>query len=103
MTDDRKCEFGDDKCGCLANDWDREACEFYHMPCPAIVQSKQDRLRTTRTAWEKRRDNMMRAAEKRFEKLKPGSETEEKLHEVRANPAKHLRRKGINLGSRSAR
>jgi hypothetical protein len=65
------------------------------MPCPPIVQSKQDRLRVTKQAWDRRRDNMMRAAEKRLDKLKPQSETEEKLREIRHNPMKHLQRKGV--------
>jgi hypothetical protein len=99
MTDDRKCD--QRKCTCT-HFIDRENCPHYHMPCPAVVQSKQDRLRVTRQAWDKKRDKMMREAEKRLDKLKPQSETEDKLREIRHNPIKHLERKGIkNIGRRS--
>lgn len=89
-------------CGCvykpnpwLCPNWGRSS-----LSCPPIVQSKQDRLRVTRSAWDKRRDKMMREAEKRFEKLNPQSETEEKLREIRHNPFKHLERKGVREGVR---
>ena len=67
------------------------------MPCPPIVTSKQDRLRTTKQAWDKRRDKMMREAERRLDKVKADKATEAKLHEVRRDPIKHLRRKGIRI------
>ena len=63
------------------------------LPCPPIVQSKQDRLHMTRQTWEKRRDRMMRAAEKKLGKV--SDENEAKLYETRRNPRKHLRAKGI--------
>ena len=74
----------------MCSNWGRSS-----LPCPPIVQSKQDRLRVTKQAWDKKRDNMMREAEKRLDKLKPQAEAEEKLREIRANPMKHLQRKGI--------
>lgn len=37
---------------------------------------------------------MMREAERRFDKLKPGADQEQKLQEIRANPQKYLRKKG---------
>lgn len=65
------------------------------LPCPPIVQSKQDRLRTTRQTWDKRRDKMMREAEKRIGRVGTDTATEDKLAEIRQNPRKHLRRKGV--------
>lgn len=79
----------------LCPNWGRSS-----LSCPPIVQSKQDRLRLTRSTWDKRRDKMMREAERRFEKLNPQSETEEKLREIRHNPFKHLERKGVREGLR---
>jgi hypothetical protein len=67
------------------------------MPCPPIVQSKQDRLRTTKQTWDKRRDKMMREAERRLDKVKAAKATEEKLYETRRNPTTHLRKKGIRI------
>ena len=64
------------------------------------MTSKQDRLKTTRSAWDKRRDKMMREAEKRFEKLKPQADQEQKLLDIRRNPMKHLERKGVRAGVR---
>ena len=43
----------------LCSNWGRSS-----LPSPPIVTSKQDRLKTTRSAWDKRRDKMMREAEK---------------------------------------
>lgn len=107
MMDDRVCDLKQD-CRCVAPGINggyhfakgRDECPHFHMPCPPIVQSKQDRLRLTRSAWDKRRDKMMREAERRFEKLNPQSETEEKLREIRHNPFKHLERKGVREGLR---
>jgi hypothetical protein len=102
LADDRKCDLKAD-CHCVSRGvgggyhFDKakaEDCDHFHMPCPPIVQSKQDRLRTTRETYDKKRDKMMREAERRFEKLKPQAETEERLREVRADPAKYLRKKG---------
>jgi hypothetical protein len=108
LADDRKCDLKTD-CHCVTRGvgggyhFDPEkadACDHFHMPCPPIVTSKQDRLKTTRSAWDKRRDKMMREAERRFKKLDPKGETEEKLREVRQNPMKHLERKGLRAGVR---
>lgn len=112
MADDRICDLGT-SCRCVTrgarddgfhfDQKKREGCEHFHMPCPAIVQSKQDRLRVTRGAWDKKRDTMMREAEKRLDKLKPQAEIEEKLRETRHNPVKHLERKGVRKMGREAR
>ena len=79
----------------LCSNWGRSS-----LPSPPIVTSKQDRLKTTRSAWDKRRDKMMREAEKRFEKLKPQADQEQKLLDIRRNPMKHLERKGVRAGVR---
>jgi hypothetical protein len=96
MTDDRKCDLRDG-CMCLegpaTTKAERDACPHFHMPCPPIVQSKQDRLRMTKQTWDKRRDRMMRAAEKKLGTV--SDENEAKLHDIRRNPRKHLRSKGI--------
>jgi hypothetical protein len=91
MSDDRKCDLKSD-CRCPVAR--RPGCLHFHMPCPSIVQSKQDRLRVTRSAWDKKRDKMMREAERRLDKLKPQSETEERLRDIRHNPIRHLERTG---------
>jgi len=94
--DKNNCALGS-KCSCARDpkyfncpNWGRSS-----LPCPPVVQSKQDRLRVTKQAWDKKRDKMMREAERRLDKLKPQSETEEKLREIRHNPMKHLQRKGV--------
>lgn len=97
--DDRKCDLRE--CGCAKFDWDKEECPHFHMSCPPIVRSKQDKLGTTRQAFDKRRDRMMREAEKRIErKAGPGGGDpvlESKLYDIRRNPVKHLRKKGIRI------
>ena len=91
MADDRKCDLGT---ACRCRDFAaRDACDHFHMPCPPIVQSKQDRLRMTKQTWDVRRDRMMRAAEKKLGKM--SDENEAKLHDIRRNPRKHLRSKGV--------
>jgi hypothetical protein len=60
------------------------------MPCPSIVQSKQQRLGTTRDAFEKRRDKIVRGIETR----KTDNAVEDKLSEIRRNPRKRLRQRG---------
>lgn len=102
MADDRKCDLGT-ACHCVTrgltgngSHFDREKmdkCDHFHMPCPPIVQSKQDRLRMTKQTWDVRRDRMMRAAEKKLGKM--SDENEAKLHDIRRNPRKHLRSKGV--------
>jgi hypothetical protein len=104
VADDRKCDLGA-ACHCVTRGFtgcgfhfDHEKmdkCDHFHMPCPPIVQSKQDRLRTTRQTWDKRRDKMMREAEKRIGRVGTDRATEDKLAEIRQNPRKHLRRKGV--------
>ncbi len=79
----------------LCPNWGRSS-----LSSPPIITSKQDRLRTTRQAWDKRRDKMMREAERRMGKLNPQGEIEEKLREIRHNPIKHLERKGVRQGLR---
>ena len=96
MSDDRICDLKDE-CGCIKFDWDREECPHFHMPCPPIVMSKQDQLRMTKQTWDKRRDKMMREAERRLDKVEANKVTEAKLYEVRQNPVKHLRQKGIKI------
>lgn len=92
MADDRTCDLGAG-CRCAlagvdtANMWD--ACPHFHMPCPSIVQSKQQRLGTTRDAFEKRRDKIVRGIEHR----KPNNATEDKLAEIRHSPRKRLARR----------
>lgn len=98
MTDDRICELGS-RCTCVGSQ--RESCVRFHMPCPPIVRSKQDRIGTTRQAFDKRRDKMMREAERRIEgKVGPGGgnqSVEDQLYQVRRDPVKHLRKKGIHI------
>src|SRR5487761_1775181 len=95
---ENNCAFGGD---CICADmgfekpWNCENWGRSSLAAPPIVTSKQDRLRMTRGAWDKRRDKMMREAERRMGKLGPQSETEEKLREIRHNPIKHLERKGV--------
>ena len=93
MSDDRVCDLKDAcTCSCAI---ERHSCDHFHMPCPPIVTSKQDRIGTTKATWTERRDNMMRAAETRFGKIDPS--TEDKLFEQRRDPVKHLRRKGVRI------
>jgi hypothetical protein len=91
LADDRKCDLGPD-CRCHGFE-ERDNCVHFHMPCPPIIQSKQDRLRMTKQTWDVRRDRMMRAAEKKLGTM--SDENEAKLHEIRRNPRKHLRGKGV--------
>jgi len=107
-VDERTCDLGD-YCECAklealaAKDprrWlfaGRDDCEHFHMPCPTIVRSKQDRIGTTKHAFTERRDNMMREAERRLDKIKTDKATEAKLYDVRRDPLKHLRKKGIRV------
>lgn len=110
MRDERVCDLRQG-CKCIAPGvnggfhWrrDPDACDHYHMPCPGIVRSKQDRVGATRAAWDRRRDKMMREAERRLDKLKPQGEVEDKLREIRHNPIKHLERKGVKNIARKPR
>ena len=95
MSDDRVCDLKDAcTCSCAI---ERHSCGHFHMPCPPMVTSKQDRLRTTKQTWDKRRDKMMREAERRLDKVKADKATEAKLYDVRRDPIKHLRKKGIRI------
>jgi hypothetical protein len=84
LTDDRKCDVG--FCVC-ADAHERERCKHFHMPRPSIGRSKEQRLGTSRAAFDKQRDKIVRKVEGRT----TNNAVEDKLAETRRNPRKRLK------------